>query len=88
MSDSPRTTLSHWQELQKIKCELAAAQKQIADARRFRHIVNGVSGRVDRADVSQIPYFKLAEVKPVTFIMRGSIAEHFRAAIDSAIDEP
>ena len=30
MSDSPRTTLSHWQELQKTKCELAAAQKRIA----------------------------------------------------------
>ena len=31
MSDSPRTTLSHWQELQKTKCELAAAQERIAE---------------------------------------------------------
>ena len=31
MSDSPRTTLSHWQELQKTKCELAAAKVRIAE---------------------------------------------------------
>ena len=29
MSDSPRTTLAYWQELQKTKCELAAAQQRI-----------------------------------------------------------
>ena len=28
MSDSPRTTLSHWQELQKTKCELAAVKAE------------------------------------------------------------
>ena len=30
MSDSPRTTLAYWQELQQTKCELAAAQVEIA----------------------------------------------------------
>ena len=29
MSDSPRTTLAYWQELQKTKCELAVAQAAI-----------------------------------------------------------
>ena len=41
MSDSPRTTLSHWQELQKTKCELAAAKVRIAELERERnYLVN------------------------------------------------
>ena len=38
MSDSPRTTLAYWQELQKTKCELAAAQEKIADFERNRWV--------------------------------------------------
>ena len=33
MSDSPRTALAYWQELQKTKCELAAAHEQLRNIR-------------------------------------------------------
>ena len=39
MSDSPRTTLSLWQGLQKTKCELAAANKRIAELEESRALL-------------------------------------------------
>ena len=33
MSDSPRTALAYWQELQKTKCGLAAAHEQLRNIR-------------------------------------------------------
>ena len=62
MSDSPRTTLSHWQELQQTKCELAAAQEKIAELRQNLQTAEGaIQDRITERDAA---LKRIAELEP------------------------